>query len=142
MTFVFEDHLRESNFSSMALDPKHFILSSILNDLWYYVRVKSFQDTAWELVSSRILGWLSKKMDLKLNLTIACLVDLRHLLFVAFLFFSHTEEFKQARTPRWHLVLKSWIFILYISIEKQNTRNGKLNSFLSNIWFPPHYHFI
>lgn len=68
MTFVFEDHLRESNFSSMALDPKYFILSSILNDLGYYVRVKSFQDTAWELVSGRILGWLSKKMDLKLNL--------------------------------------------------------------------------
>lgn len=97
---------------------KRFTLSSILNDLLYFVRVKSFQVTAWELVSNRRLCWLSKEVDLNLNLVITCLVDLRQLLFVAFLFFAYWGT----RIPTCHLVLKSWLFIGYIKIEKQKKK--------------------
>lgn len=47
LTFIFEDQLHESDFSSVALDLKHFTSISVLKDPLYFVRVKSFQNTVW-----------------------------------------------------------------------------------------------
>lgn len=128
-----------SNFSSMALDPKHFPPSSIINSLFCFVRVKSFQDNS--MVTCRVLCWLSKEVNLNLNLAITCLVDLRHSYcsWPSYCF-SHTEELKQAKTPAYRQVLKSWIIMRCIKIEKQV--RIMWNLFLYSIWFPPHYHFI
>lgn len=41
LTYIFEEQLHESNFSSMALDPKYFICSAILKDLLYFAGIKS-----------------------------------------------------------------------------------------------------